>query len=644
MSAVAGLWTFDGGAVAADGDACRAMLLAQQAYGPDACDAAHLGSLSLGRNLYRLLPEDRFDRQPLMSGDGRFALVADVRLDNREELLAALGICNDRGEGLADSAILLHALERWQEGAADRLLGDFAFAFFDATRQRLLLARDALGQRPLFWHRGPRHFAFASMPAGLHALGTMAAEADGRSLARYLASLPLDGPSSFYQGIQRVEPGHIVAVSPEGIESRRYWTLRPPLLRLPRFEDYVEAYREELDAAVRRRLRGVEGVVATHLSGGWDSSAVTATAARLAPATKILALTAAPRTEQPAPANRFADESALAAATAALYRNVEHAIVPHPKRSPLADLDGNLAAFGRPSFNPCNHVWLSDLRERARGAGARILLTGEIGNWTISASPNTLLADYLRSGRWLGWLREAMAMVRGRRARLRGVLASSFGPWVPDTLWRLTQPFSSAPDPARVTALRPAWRAALEAEQRALGVGHARRPKDYFAYAREAFLTEMDFGQYRKGILGGWGIDKRDATADRRLVEFCQALPLEMLLSRGQRRPLARAALADRLPAEVLDARGKGYQAADWHEALTRDRPAISAVVDRIEADPAASSIIDVPWLRAALAEWPTEGWHDRRIIVRYRIALLMGLSAGHFALSTRASPVRPER
>ena len=644
MSAVAGLWTFGGGAAAGGGHACRAMLLAQQAYGPDASDTAELGSLSLGRNLYRLVPEDRFDRQPLSSSDGRFVLVADVRLDNRDELLASLDISPREANGLADSEILFHALERWQEGAVDRLLGDFAFAFFDATRQRLVLARDALGQRPLFWHRGAKHVTFASMPAGLQALSEVAAKADGRSLARYLASLPLDGPSSFYEGIQRVEPGHVVTITPDGVESRRYWTLTPPPLRLGKFDDYVEAYREQLDAAVRRRLRGVEGVVATHLSGGGDSSAVTATAARLAPGTRILALTAAPRSVQPAPVNRFADESALAAATAALYPNVEHIIVPHPDRSPLADLDRNLAAFGRPSFNPCNHVWLSDLREHARGAGARILLTGEIGNWTISASPNTLLADYLRSGRWLGWLREATAMVRGRRARLRGVLASSFGPWVPDALWRLTQPFSSAPDPARVTALHPAWRAALEAEQRALGVGHARRPKDYFAYAREAFLTEMDFGQYRKGILGGWGIDKRDATADRRLIEFCQALPLEMLLSRGQRRPLARAALADRLPAEVLDARGKGYQAADWHEALTRDRPAIQALVDRIDADPAASSIVDVPWIRAALAEWPTEGWHDRRVIVRYRIALLMGLSAGHFALSTQAGAVREPR
>jgi len=636
MTAIAGLWTFGAGAGSDGARSCRSMLEAQRNYGPDASATAQVGDLSLGRNLFRLVPEDAYDRQPLVAGDGRFALVADVRLDNRDELAEALGVAPGTAATLADADILHQALQRWDAAALPRLLGDFAFAWFDSARQRLLLARDPLGQRPLFWHRGGGRFAFASMPAGLYALDEVPREPDALSLARYLGSLPLDGAASFYRGIQRVEPGHVAEVSAEGVRSERWWSPAAPTLRLPRFEDYVEAFRHELDQAVARRLRGVDGVVATHLSGGWDSSSVTATAARLAPGTRVVALTAAPRHPQDAPANRFADESALAAATASLHSNVEHVVVPHPDRSPLPDLDRNLAAFDRPSFNPCNHVWLSALRDQARDAGARVLLTGEIGNWTISASPNTLLADYLREGRWLAWLREARAMHRSGRARLRGVLASSFGPWVPDRLWRLAQPFSSAPDPAQVTALHPAFRARLAEEQKALGVGAARRPGDYFAYARQAFLTEMDFGQYRKGILGGWGIDKRDATADRRLIEFCLSLPLDMLLSNGERRPLARAALADRLPAEVLDAKGKGYQAADWHEALTRGRPAIAALVARIEADETASSVVDAGWLRRALDEWPDGGWSDRAVIVRYRIALLMGLAAGHFALSAR--------
>jgi asparagine synthase (glutamine-hydrolysing) len=634
MSAVAGLWTFADDAIADAERACRAMLAAQGQFGPEQSATAAVRNICLGRNLFRLVPEDAFDRQPLVSAERGTALVADLRLDNRDEIAAALGIGGAASRGESDAQLLHLALERWDTAAIPRLLGDFAFAWFDPARQRLILARDPLGQRPLFWHRGGGAFAFASMPVGLHALAALPRQPDRTSLARYLASLPLAGPASFYREVQRVEPGHVAAVTPDGIKSERWWMPRRPQLRLRRFEDYVEAFRDELDSAVRRRLRGVESVAAAHLSGGWDSSAVAATAARLAPGTRIVALTAAPRAAQQAPPNRFADESALAAATAALYPNIEHVVVPHPDRSPLADLDRNLAAFGRPSFNPCNHVWLSGLRDRAREAGARVLLTGEIGNWTISASPNTLLADYLRSGRWLAWLREAAAMQRSGRARLRGVLASSFGPWVPERLWRLAQPLSSAPDPAQVTALHPAFRAALAAEQKAAGVGASRRPKDYFAYAEQAFLTEMDFGQYRKGILGGWGIDKRDATADRRLVEFCLSLPLDMLLSGGVRRPLARAALADRLPPEVLDARGKGYQAADWHEALSRDRAAIAALVDRIAADAVASSVVDVAWLRAALAEWPDGGWEDRAVIVRYRIALLMGLSAGHFALS----------
>jgi asparagine synthase (glutamine-hydrolysing) len=144
----------------------------------------------------------------------------------------------------------------------------------------------------------------------------------------------------------------------------------------------------------------------------------------------------------------------------------------------------------------------------------------------------------------------------------------------------------------------------------------------------------MDFGQYRKGILGGWGIDKRDATADVRLIDFTMSLPIEMLLSKGQRRPLARAALSDRLPPAVLDERRKGYQAADWHVGLTRGLADVHHLLDRIEADSRAADLIDTGLLRQWLRDMPREGWERREVIGRYRTSLLFALAAGHVIVS----------
>jgi asparagine synthase (glutamine-hydrolysing) len=146
----------------------------------------------------------------------------------------------------------------------------------------------------------------------------------------------------------------------------------------------------------------------------------------------------------------------------------------------------------------------------------------------------------------------------------------------------------------------------------------------------------MDFGDYRKGILAGWGLDKRDATADLRLIEFCLSLPLDMLMAQGTRRPLARAALADRLPRAVLEERRKGYQGADWHVGLTRDRPRIAELIERIAADEEASSVIDVASLRHLLEAWPEGGWHRPETVAGYRVGMLQALAGGHFLLAAR--------
>ena len=639
MTAIAGCWAYETEAdPAAD---CALMLAALRAYGPEDPSLHRSGRLAMGRGLYRLLPEDRFDRQPLVGGGGRLRLVADIRLDNREEIGASLHLEPSALRALADSALLLRAIERWGEGALDRIAGDFAFALFDSDARRLTLARDPLGQRPLFWRRGRGSVDFASMPKGLTALDRNQSAPDRDTVARYLALIPPRPGRSFLEGIERVPPGHVVTLTAETTSSRRWWSPERSELRLRRLEDYVEAYREQLDTAVRSRLRRHEGDVGAHLSGGWDSSSVTATAAKLLgpEGGRLFAFTAIPasRSRALAPPNRFADESGHANETARLYPNIDHVLVESSGRSPFADLDLHFELFGRPLFNLCNHVWLSDIRSAARERGVTVMLTGEIGNWTISAAPNSILADYLRRGRIWSWGREALAMLVQRRARLRGVAANSFGPWLPESLWRRASGLSAAAPAQARSALHPALREPLAAEAPALRLGAERPPADHFLASRAAFY-EMDFGEYRKGVLGGWGIDKRDATADRRLVEFCLSLPPDMLMKDGVRRPLARAALQDRLPAAVLDERRKGYQGSDWHRGLTDDLARIQRLVDAIAADPLASSIVDAEMLRALVRDWPSGGWEEPHVIARYRGALLDGVQAGHFLLAASSA------
>jgi asparagine synthase (glutamine-hydrolysing) len=637
MSAIAGIWDFRGGQDPAQ--CCARMLAAQSIYGRHGENRWTDGAVGLGRRLTRLLPEDIYDTQPLHGRDSPFVLVADLRLDNRGDLAAELGIPTAQTKEMCDAGLLLAAFERWDDECCAHLVGDYAFAVWDARDHRLVLARDMIGSRPLHYHRGEGFFAFGSMPKGLHALADIPRIPDEERVAEFLALLPEYGSSSFFRGIERVERGQIVTVTCRGVGVRRHWNWQRRTLSLRSPGDYVEALRHHLDQAVRSQLRGVEGQVAAHLSSGFDSSAVATTAARLlAPSSgRVIAFTAVPRGDYDlsAPARRLGDEGPLAAATAAMYPNIEHVLIRSGQRSPLDTLDHDFFLFDRPVLNLCNNVWGQAIYDEVRARRLAVLLTGDMGNVTISYDGSVLLAELLRRGHWIKWARAVAAIVRHRHWRLRGALSASFAPWLPPRLWQLLCRvyYGHALDIAKYSAVHPARLTELDlpSRARALGVDFAYRPWKDGVAVRLWALSRDDPGNYNKGALGGWGIDVRDPTADRRLIEFCLSVPTDQFFDNGVPRALARAALADRLPPEVLNEKRRGLQAVDWHEGLTAALEQLKDEISRLEQTAPAIRALDLARLRQLTENWPTQGWEREEIIQPYRLALLRGISAGHF-------------
>jgi asparagine synthase (glutamine-hydrolysing) len=637
VTALAGIWRFDG-QPHVDGD-CQRMLAAQEIYGPHDQRQWFNGALAVGRQLFRTLPEDIHDRQPLHSRDGRLTLVADLRLDNRDELVAELGIPSPEASQLCDAAILLETFDCWGERAVERLVGDFAFALWDAATQRLFLARDFLGRRPLHYHRSRGFFAFASMPKGLHALAEIPYGPDEQMVGEFIVLMPSRGSRSFFRDIARVEPGHIVTVTRDRISSRRYW--HPESLREGRRRpgDYVEGLRHHLDRATQSRLRGVNGAVATHLSAGLDSGAVTATAARLLQArgAKVVAFTAAPREGYVAPPlkYRICDEGPLAAATAAMYPNIEHVVIRNNRQSPLDVLDRMFYLCQRPMFCPCNLVWVSAINQAMRDRKLNILLVGEAGNLTASYNGIAMLPELLLAGRFIRLWRVGAALVRTGFRRRRGVLLDTFGAFMPGWLWLWgNKRFRGLScDVFEYTAIRPGRLAELNlaALARARGFDLSYRPRTDGFTTQLLFMTALDDGDVYKGMLGGWGIDYRDPLADKRLAEYCLGIPTEEYLVDGVPRALARRAFSDRLPQAVLEERRLGHQAADWHEGLTADRANVAAELDRLAACAPAARALDIEKMKSFVEDWPSSGWERDQIDNRYRMALLGAISAGHF-------------
>ena len=637
MTAIAGIWHFRASQnVAQD---CSGMLAAQSIYGRHGESYWTRGTVALGRRLTKLLPEDVYDTQPLDGRSGPFVLVADLRLDNREDLGSELCIPPAQTKTMCDAALVLAAFERWDDDCCDRLVGDYAFAVWDRRAHRLVLARDVIGSRPLHYHRGKAFFAFASMPKGLHALADVPYAPDEERVAEFLALLPEYGSSTFFHGIERVEPGHIVTVTPAGLRVRRYWNWQRRTLALRSPGEYVEALRHHLDQAVQSQLRGVTGQVAAHLSAGLDSSAVATTAARLLASSggKVVAFTAVPRAgyDRPVPKRRFGDEGLLATATAAIYSNIEHVLVRSGDRTPLDTLDKEFFLLDRPLLNLCTFVWGRAINDEVRARKLKVLLTGGMGNVTISYDGSELLAELIRSGHWIRWTRAMSAIVGRRHWRLRGALAATFAPWLPPLLWQLLRRMVDGQsfDIRRYSAVHPTRLAELDlpSRARARGLDFTYRPRKDGVAARLWMLHRVDLGNARKATLGGWGIDVRDPTADRRLIEFCFSVPTDQFYRDGLPRALARAALADRVPPEVLNQRQRGLQAVDWHEGLTIARSQIVEEISRLEQTAPAVRALDLARLRRLTENWPTGGWEQEDIIDQYRLALLRGISCGHF-------------
>lgn len=626
MSAIAGFWSFSDERAR---DHCARILQGQQAYGSKSAIRGEAPFAS-GRLLHSILPEDQFDRQPLSRGP--FQFVADVRLDNREELADALGLPADRAAISADSDLLFEAFLKWGDDAAGKLVGEFAFALWNEVEHSLLLGRDLFGLRPLHFHRGRDFLAFASMPSGIHALPGVERDFDVEAITDDLAQLTLDGSKTLFRGIERVEPGQLLRISSGRTHGTKYWTPPRPAPGRRSPEDYAEGLRDVVRTAVKAQLRGT-GAIASHLSAGLDSSMVTASAAHLLAPAKLLAFTATPRKgfDGPLPNDVIGDESALAAETAALYPNIEHLIVDRSDETLTEVLDRQFAYMQQPTMGPCNALWVREINRTAKARGVNVMLGGSAGNITASYSGFEAWSALLPAGRLL----ELWRIGKGLRAGgmpLRTLAAQLVGPLLSGSLWNFAcRVYGRPTELSDIAAMRPELLEGVEARAKARGIDIAGRPSNDPQKLREWVLFDGDNGNYIKGILGEFGISMRDPLYDRRIVDYCMQVPGEEFIRGGVYRGLARRAFAQDLPPAVSGFQQRGYQGADWYETVERDLALLKGELEAIQRCAPANDILDAEWIDNLLTNPPTGAWGRRDVVMRNRYGLLRSISAGHF-------------
>lgn len=643
MSSIFGIAYPDGRPVAPH--ELQALDAALAGRGPDGGGLWHGDGVGLGFRWLQTLPET--EQQPLTSHDGRLTLVAQVRLDNRAALMHNLGLADPQ---LADSAILLAAYQRWGAACLNRLMGDFAFAVWDAEQHRLFAARDHFGVRPFYYHSAQGALAFASSARALHHLAWVPHELNEQWVMQVLLFRPPRSPITAFVGIERLAPAHYLTFSPDGLHVQRYWSpADSPSVRFANDDDYVAGFREMFTEAVRSRLRTPKAVGA-FLSGGLDSSSVACTIRHLQPERPLPTFSAVfsgiERSDEAAEL-----EAVLASGGFEPHRFVGHEI------STIPDPASYLNALEEPLFTPNLFIGWQGMK-LAQAAGIGVMLDGFDGDTAVSHGFG-YIAELAAAQNWQGYQAEIEAISKrywGRQdaAALKyahtnygfpslAAVAKRGQWWKLPSMVKHLSAYSHVSRRAIVRnhVIRPLlpervlrWRHTPTAYQTdplqpSLVERHRRRLHDFMrppasvyterdghiqAVTSWAIPTAFEWSERRAAA---FGIETRHPFYDRRVVEYCIGLPAEQKLHDGWGRYILRRAMAGILPPSIQWRTNKanlgrsyvvryhqGERAAFYEAVFGQDTTEFERYIDRAAFERLHTASLDSTDLVEVLRVW----------------------------------------
>ncbi len=329
MCGISGVFHRTGGGLptpSIDRDVLEAMASSMPHRGPDDSVTEIFGDTGFAFRRLSIVDVEG-GRQPIANEDRNVWIEGNGEIYNQAEIRSELEQRGHRFRTHSDIETILHGYEEWGLGILDRLNGIFGFAIWDSRSRRLVLARDHLGVKPLYWYDDGQRLLWGSEMRTILSDSTVPRELDVDSLRIFLHFGFLPAPHTLVKGIQKLRPGHLLVADADGVNVERYWN-EPPSVRTGISDDEaVERYGELFNDAVERQMMS-DVPVGCLLSGGVDSAMV------LAAATKV----------SESPLKTFTigfgtdfeyDESEAAAETAALF-GAEH----HPITLDFTDFDG----------------------------------------------------------------------------------------------------------------------------------------------------------------------------------------------------------------------------------------------------------------------------------------------------------------
>ena len=336
---------------------------------------AHDNQIGLGHTRLSILDLSQYGHQPMLSDDGTEALVFNGEIYNFRELREELEAAGHQFRGHSDTEVLLRLYLVEGEAVLSRLNGIFAFALWDSRSQALLVARDGLGVKPLYYTATAGQFAFASEVKALAALKPLDGELDFEAINRYLTFMWCPGEGTPAKSVRKLGPGEAMWVCAGKIERHFKWYQLPAFRRTSTkltTEEYVEKTVQNLRQAVHRQMVA-DVPVGAFLSGGLDSSSVVAFAREHNPDISCFTI------EATGGAEAGSTDDLPYARRVAEHLKVPLEVVRIEAGRMAEDLEGMVAQLDEPLSDPAplNVLYISRL---AREHGMKVLLSGAGGD------------------------------------------------------------------------------------------------------------------------------------------------------------------------------------------------------------------------------------------------------------------------
>ncbi len=548
MCGIAGIVNLEGGPVV-PGDV-RRMCDVMRHRGPDD-EGLYLGACA-GLGMRRLSIIDlETGRQPIHNEDRTVWVVLNGEIYNFRELRQDLKSRGHAFYTLTDTETIVHLYEEYGDRCVDHLRGMFAFALWDEKQRRLLLARDRLGVKPLYYAEIAGRLVFASELKALLELSYVEPEINWRAASHLFTFLTTPASDSIVQGVHKLPAAHLLVATP-GRRARvfPYWDVRFAPDRDRTAGDLVEELRALVDESVRLRL--VSDVpLGAFLSGGLDSSAVVASMARHLPG-PVKTFTIGFK-------DRAFDESAHARRVAREFGTEHHELVLEPD---VIDIVEDIAWHLDEPFGDTSAIPTYMVSKLAAGH-VKVVLSGDGGDELFAGYDKYTVEARRRALRLPGPARRIIGAVAallppGMKGRnfLRNLALDAPHRYLDEsTLFRRDDKERLfLPEVLGRMGDGDPWSEELGYLERA--DGHwlsAARYMDLKAYLPLDILTKVD----RMSM--AHSLEAREPLLDHRLVEFAATIPPEMMLRGGTTKWIFKEAMRGILPDDIIDRRKHGF-------------------------------------------------------------------------------------